>query len=106
MAAGVIQGHEFLLVPGSPALSSALFRSAQPLATIADGFISEEHAVRISKTSYPVETGGSLVDHAVIQPRTLKLAGWVSDLLAPEGSQGSPSRGKDDSLVKSLCRSN
>ena len=95
MAAGVIQSHEFLLVPGSPALSSALFRSAQPLATIADGFISEEHAVRISKTSYPIETGGSLVDHAVIQPRTLKLAGWVSDLLAPEGSQGSPSRGKD-----------
>ena len=95
MAAGVIQGHEFLLFPGSHALPSALFRRVQPLAAIADGFISEEHAVRISKTSYPVDTGGSLVDHAVIQPRTLKLAGWVSDLLAPEGRRGNSSRGSD-----------
>ncbi len=86
MAASVIQGQNFLLLHG---------RYAQPLAAIADGFISEEHAVRLSKTSYPVETGGSLVDHAVIQPRTLKLAGWVSDLLAPEGRQGSPSRSID-----------
>ena len=95
MAASVIQSQDFLLLPGSPALSSARFRSAQPLAAIADGFISEEHAVRISKTSYPVETGGSLVDHAVVQPRTLKLVGWVSDLLAPEGRRGNPSRGSD-----------
>ena len=95
MAASVIQGQGFVLFPGSRALSSALFRSPQPLASIADGFISEEHAVRISKTSYPVETGGSLVDHAVVQPRTLKLVGWVSDLLAPEGRRGSPSRGSD-----------
>ena len=95
MAASVIQGQGFVLFPGSHALPSALFRSLQPLAAIADGFISEEHAVRISKTSYPVETGGSLVDHAVVQPRTLKLVGWVSDLLAPEGRRGSPSRGSD-----------
>ena len=95
MAASVIQGQGFVLFPGSPGLSSALSRSAQPLAAIADGFISEEHAVRISKTSYPVETGGSLVDHAVVQPRTLKLVGWVSDLLAPEGRQGNPARGSD-----------
>ena len=95
MAASVIQSRDFLLLHGSPALSSALFRSVQPLAAIADGFISEEHAVRISKTSYPVETGGSLVDHAVVEPRTLKLVGWVSDLLAPEGRRGSPSRGSD-----------
>ena len=95
MAAGVIQGQGFVLFPGSHALPSALLRSLQPLAAIADGFISEEHAVRISKTSYPVETGGSLVDHAVVQPRTLKLVGWVSDLLAPEGRRGSPSRGSD-----------
>ena len=95
MAASVIQGQGFVLFPGSPGLSSVLSMSAQPLASIADGFISEEHAVRISKTSYPVETGGSLVDHAVVQPRTLKLVGWVSDLLAPEGRRGSPSRGSD-----------
>ena len=95
MAASVIQSRDFLLLHGSPALSSARLRSVQPLAAIADGFISEEHAVRISKTSYPVETGGSLVDHAVVQPRTLKLVGWVSDLLAPEGRRGNPSRGSD-----------
>ena len=95
MAANVIQGQGFVLFPGSPGLSSVPSWYAQPLASIADGFISEEHAVRISKTSYPVETGGSLVDHAVVQPRTLKLVGWVSDLLAPEGRRGSPSRGSD-----------
>ena len=95
MAASVIQSRDFLLLHGSPALSSSLPRYAQPLAAIADGFISEEHAVRLSKTSYPVETGGSLVDHAVVQPRTLKLVGWVSDLLAPEGRRGNPSRGID-----------
>ena len=95
MAASVIQGLDFLLLQRSLALPSALLRSLQPLAAIADGFISEEHAVRISKTSYPVETGGSLVDHAVVQPRTLKLVGWVSDLLAPEGRRGSQSRGSD-----------
>ena len=95
MAASVIQSRDFLLLHGSPWLPSALSRSVQPLAAIADGFISEEHAVRLSKTSYPVETGGSLVDHAVIQPRTLKLVGWVSDLLAPEGRRGNPSRGSD-----------
>ena len=95
MATYILQGQDFVLLPGSAGLSSALSRSAQPLAAIADGFISEEHAVRLSKTSYPVETGGSLVDHAVVQPRTLKLAGWVSDLLAPEGRRGNPSRGSD-----------
>ena len=95
MAVSLIQGRDFLLMHGSPALPSSLSRYAQPLASIVDGFISEEHAVRISKTSYPVETGGSLVDHAVIQPRTLKLAGWVSDLLTPEGRRGNPSRGID-----------
>ena len=95
MATYIIQGQDFVLLPGSPGLSSSSFRLVQPLAAIADGFISEEHAVRLSKTSYPVETGGSLVDHAVVQPRTLKLAGWVSDLLAPEGRRGSPSRGSD-----------
>ena len=95
MAASVIQGQDFVLLHGNHGLSSALSRPVQPLAAIADGFISEEHAVRVSKTSYPVETGGSLVDHAVVQPRTLKLVGWVSDLLAPEGRRGSPSRSID-----------
>ena len=95
MAASVIQGQDFLALYGSQGLSSSLSRPAPPLAAIADGFISEEHAVRVSKTSYPVETGGSLVDHAVVEPRTLKLVGWVSDLLTPEGIRGSPSRGID-----------
>ena len=86
MAPSVIQSQDFLLFQAG---------TASLLPAIADGFISEEHAVRISKTSYPVETGGSLVDHAVVQPRTLKLVGWVSDLLAPEGRRGSLSRGSD-----------
>ena len=47
MATYILQGQGFVLLPGSPGLSSAPFRSVQPLAAIADGFISEEHAVRL-----------------------------------------------------------
>ena len=62
-----------------------------PLGGIVDGFLAEEHKIRLSKTSYPVEsTGLPLTDHAVIEPRTLKLDGWVSDLL-PSIDQGNPS---------------
>ena len=69
--------------PGKPTLL--------PLGGIVDGFLSEEHKVRLSKTSYPVErTGLPLTDHAVIEPRTLKLTGWVSDLL-PTTDRGDPS---------------
>ena len=62
-----------------------------PLGGVVDGFLSEEHKIRLSKTSYPVEsTGLPLTDHAVIEPRTLKLEGWVSDLL-PSTDRGDPS---------------
>ena len=46
-----------------------------------DGFLSESHEVRLNKTTYPIESGQSLTDHAVVEPKTLKLEGWVSGLL-------------------------
>ena len=46
-----------------------------------DGYYAEEHKLKVSKTSFPVESGASLVDHAVREPTKLKLQGWVSDLM-------------------------
>ncbi len=49
-----------------------------------DGYLSEEHDASVRLSSYPVESGASLTDHAVRQPNVLKLVGWVSDLLRAE----------------------
>ena len=46
-----------------------------------DGYYTEEHKLKVSKTTYPVESGSSLVDHAVREPTKLKLQGWVSNLM-------------------------
>ena len=61
----------------------------QPLIGKVDGYLAEEHERSVSKTSYPVESGASLTDHAVRQPDKLKLEGWVSDLLpSDDADQG------------------
>ena len=46
-----------------------------------DGYLSEEHEANVAHTTYPVESGASLTDHALRRPNKLKLEGWVSDLL-------------------------
>lgn len=45
-----------------------------------DGYQTEEHTSRLRKTQYPIETGATLVDHAVNLPKILELVGWVSDV--------------------------
>lgn len=50
------------------------------LTGIIDLWPEEAHALAVSKTSYPVETGLSGTDNAVIEPKRLVLMGWVSDL--------------------------
>ena len=61
----------------------AIFTGTQVLALgqHVDGYSAEEHEVAVTPTSYPVETGVSLTDHAVREPIKLKLHGWVSDLM-------------------------
>ena len=62
-----------------------------PLMGRVDGYLTEEHERNVTKTSYPVESGASLTDHAVREPDKLKLEGWVSDLLpSSEAGQGAP----------------
>ena len=87
----VLVGSDFAILPvrGDASARSSL----TPLPSMVDGFLTEEHTLRLSKTSYPVESGQSLTDHAVVEPRTLKLEGWVSDLLAPAGETDATSRG-------------
>ncbi len=75
-----IVGSGFAILPGRPATPGK--PDVLPLGGIVDGFLSEEHKIKLTKTTYPVETSGLLLtDHAVVEPRTLKLEGWVSDLL-------------------------
>ena len=63
----------------------------EPLVGRVDGYLSEEHEASVSHTTYPVESGASLTDHAVRRPDKLKLEGWVSDLLpADTAFRGAP----------------
>ena len=43
-----------------------------------EGYLSDEHTVSMALTEYPVETGASLVDHAVREPFELALEAYVS----------------------------
>ena len=51
------------------------------LVGIIDSWPEESHSMSVSKTTYPVETGLSGTDNAVVEPKKLVLMGWVSDLL-------------------------
>ena len=62
------------------------------LAGIVDGYVAAEHERSVSTTTYPVESGASLIDHAVRQPDKLTLEGWVSDLMpSADANQSRPS---------------
>ncbi len=67
----------------SSSIQFAVYRgtSIVALGRTVDGYYAEEHKLKVSKTSYPVESGATLVDHAVREPNKLKLQGWVSDLM-------------------------
>lgn len=72
--------------------------SIDGLAGVIDLWPEESHALTVSKTSYPVETGLSGTDNAVVEPKRLVLMGWVSDLLSLLGgiiSIPGPGRAKE-----------
>lgn len=46
-----------------------------------DGYPTEQHELRADITTYPIETGADLVDHAVDQPDKLVLTGWASSAI-------------------------
>lgn len=50
------------------------------IAGIVDLYPEEDHAIKITKTKYPVEDGSSRVDNFVVEPKQLVLRGLVSDL--------------------------
>lgn len=64
-----------------------------PLLATVDGYHSETHSMRLSTTSYPVESGGALTDNAVREPSTVRLSGVVSDVIP--ASHSSVYLGKD-----------
>ena len=61
---------EFIIVP----------EEIEPLAGVVDGYTHIEHEVSAQPTQYPVESGFIASDHAVSQPRRVKMTGWASDL--------------------------
>ena len=64
-----------------------------PLLATVDGYHTENHTLRLSTTSYPVESGGALTDNAVREPTIVRLSGVVSDVIA--SSHSSIYEGKD-----------
>ena len=50
------------------------------LSGFVDGYITEDHEGNVRTTRLPIETGASLTDHAVVEPRVITLDGWVSDV--------------------------
>ena len=77
------------------ALYSAGAARIEPLTGVVDGYLAAEHERSVSTTTYPVESGASLTDHAVRQPDKLKLEGWVSDLMpSSEADRSRPLSGR------------
>ena len=60
----------------------------EPLIGWVDSFPGEDHQMEITKTTYPVEDGAVLTDHAIVKPRRLTLRGFTSNLRS--GSGGAP----------------
>lgn len=60
-----------------------------------DIYPTEEHEVSAEVTSYPVESGASLVDNVVIRPKRLRLSGRTSNLLPAPGNHVYPGRATD-----------
>jgi len=54
--------------------------SIEPLTGVVDIYTDEYHKQTVTKTKYPVETGGTLTDNAIKDPKMLTLKGFVSDL--------------------------
>ena len=51
------------------------------LAEFVDGYPVQKFTHTVDKTSHPLETGGTLTDHAVVLPSELTLTGFTSDLV-------------------------
>ena len=58
-------------------------------ADVVDGYLTDDHQLTVDHTSYPVQTGGDLVDHAVVRPERYTVVGFVSNLFATVGVNAS-----------------
>ena len=63
--------------------SFAIYHGTSILAlhSVIDSYYAEEHKLKVTKATYPLESGASITDHAVREPTQLKLQGAVSDLM-------------------------
>ena len=62
--------NEFIIIP----------ESIDALVGLVDGYSEITHQVNVRATEYPVESGFIASDHAVVEPRRVKLTGWVSEI--------------------------
>ena len=77
---------QFLILSDAPSRTQIL---GSGITANVDGYYAENHSGRVSKTQYPVESGARLTDHAEREPYSLKLKGWVSDLMPEPHTIGS-----------------
>lgn len=83
----LLQESALVLIPGRddiPALIGTV-----------DIYPSEEHEVGTDVTSYPVESGASLIDNLVIRPKRLRLSGRTANLMPAPGNVVYPGRAAD-----------
>lgn len=71
--------------PANFALYTRFPTRVPPLAGVVDIWPTEEHMFTVATTEHPVESGRVLTDNAVRMPTTLRLTGWVADLLVAPG---------------------
>lgn len=68
------------------------------IAGIADLYPEENHTLPVTKTKFPIESGASRTDNAVVEPEILVLRGLVSDLTVGSipfvGGVGFPNAGR------------
>lgn len=77
-------------MPDDFAIFTQVRTNIEGLGGKADGFPVEQHALEMTITSHPIETGAKIVDHAVKQPEKVSLEGVVSDLTPFESTSSDP----------------
>ena len=59
---------------------------------VVDLYTSLEDSLTVTPTRYPREVGAAAVDHAVVEPGTVRLEGFISDLQDRDGNRSSVAR--------------
>lgn len=88
---GKLTGHYEILdfMSGVSGMDQFLLRPKWPIGGMYfDGIIRTEHTSRVRPTTYPVQTGVTMTDHAIIEPAELTIEVMMTDSPAGVGTAG------------------